>query len=140
MLVNCTRCGALFTALQPGPCRQCREEEEAEFERVRDYLRDHPAAGVAEVTAGTGVSERRILEFLRAGRLRLQGAGPLLTCRFCGVVIDAGQVCSRCAQRVRIELRPGSPDQARAPSSTAPPHGTRMYTADRGAGSRRSER
>src|SRR5690606_18448723 len=120
MLANCTRCGKLFAALQPGPCPACRDEEEAEFERIRIHLRDHPDHGVAEVAAGTGIPESRILYFLRTGRLRLQGAGTGLSCRLCGVTVESGEICPSCADRMRRRLRPQRGSGA-----------TRMYTADR---------
>jgi len=120
VLANCSECGRLYPALQPGLCPDCRQQEEAEFDQVRRYLQDHPSADVADVAAGTGVSERRILHFLRTGRLRLQGTSQVLACRFCGVPLDSGHICPACAERMRRQLAPerkaGSP---------------KMYTFDR---------
>ena len=119
MLVNCTRCGKLFVAPQPGLCPACREAEDADFERIRAYLAQRPAASVEEVAAATGASPARILHFVRTGRLRLAQKPDDLSCRLCGEPIETGQVCPRCALRIRRALPPKVPE------------GTRMPTADR---------
>lgn len=119
MLVNCTWCGKVYVAHQPGLCPECREAEDADFERIRAYLAEQPAAGVEEVAAATGVAPARILRFLRTGRLRLAQKSDSLTCRLCGEPIETGQVCPRCALRIRRDLAP------------KPPDGARMHTADR---------
>ena len=126
MLANCTSCGRVFAATGGRLCPECGREREAEFERVRRYLLDHPQASIEEVVEQTGVSQKRILEFIREDRLDVRPLGAATTCRFCGAPTPAGRLCERCAGSLRAQLQ----ELAIRPSS-------RMYSGDR-YGRRRS--
>ncbi|HEX6989798.1 MAG TPA: hypothetical protein VF282_10070, partial [Bacillota bacterium] len=80
-------------------------------------------------------SERRILQFLRAGRLRLQGNNRVLTCSFCGDILESGQICPRCAQRLRRQAA-ASAGTLGSSSQGTDHQGPRVYTADRRDGRR----
>ncbi|MBE3598864.1 MAG: MerR family transcriptional regulator [Limnochordaceae bacterium] len=138
---NCERCGRVFTGVDV-VCPACTSREEEEFERVRAYLADHPAAMVAEVSLQTQVEVREIYRWVRSGRLRmtleqLEGA---LRCERCGAPIDTGRFCPKCLSEIRQSLRqavqkepePRAPVEPRAPrpaepKSRRPP---KVHTAD----------
>lgn len=87
-----------------------------DLERIRDFLRSEPGADMNAIIAATGVSRRRILEFIQQGRLLLKTKEPGMTnlCAVCQEPIQLGRVCSRCLvslgqrkgrQAVRVEHR-----------------------------------
>lgn len=105
-LKNCPKCRKLFTPT-PGHmiCPECEKKEEQEFQRVRDYLRENRGADINIVSEETQVSTKKILKYLREGRLEVtEGMGELLKCEKCGVPIRSGQYCKKCAEKVKEQL------------------------------------
>ncbi len=104
-LRNCPRCGNLFTYRGKKICEQCVAEEEKDFEKVKEFLKDKPGATVLEVTNATGVEQRKLLEFIREGRLITLGL-PNLTaeCEQCGAPITSGWLCPKCAEKLKCEI------------------------------------
>jgi len=123
-LRNCERCGRLFSGVDP-VCPACRETERAEFERVRAYLRAHPDVAVAQVSEATGVPVERLHRWAREGRLSLrleEESRGALRCESCGVPIDTGRLCPRCAASLAHKARtlvgePGGTGAAPAPKA-----------------------
>lgn len=124
-LRNCRQCGKVFVFKGKMICPACLEEEETEYELVRAYLVEHPGDGIAAVVEATGVSEARILQFFREGRLEAKkGAGPLL-CEICGTPVAEGRICPKCLSRLRNEA------QGLERKAHSTPEDARMYTANR---------
>lgn len=72
-LLNCTRCGALITSSGTAICAECVAKEQNDFEQIRAYMRNNPTASVLDISVATGLSLRRIKEFVRQGRLVAAG-------------------------------------------------------------------
>ncbi|MBX6378060.1 MAG: MerR family transcriptional regulator, partial [Clostridia bacterium] len=104
-LRNCRVCGRVFVAASGDRCPSCLAREEQEYERVRAFLRDRPGATPEEVVEATDVPLERVLEWLREGRLEVRQWGSVLTCRGCGVPIEAGAFCAACRERLIKGLR-----------------------------------
>lgn len=77
---RCSECGGLFSNLPRGVCAGCLDRREADFRRVRDWLRDNSGAPIAVVAEATGVDEGLIVRFIREGRIEVvtPGADPAL--------------------------------------------------------------
>ncbi len=129
-LRNCERCGRLFSGTEL-ICPQCREDERAEFDKVREYLSRHRGATVAEVSSATGVGVQRIQRWAREGRLQVtpEQLGSTLRCERCGEPIDAGRFCGRCLGELALEIRrasgepTGSGPSSRSGEAARPPAG-----------------
>lgn len=104
-LRNCASCGKVFLYRGKQYCPACIQLEEEEFERVREYLADHPGADVGEIEAATGVEAGRILHFLREGRLISSSPVPSLVCESCGDPIGGGRLCPRCLNRLNTGIK-----------------------------------
>lgn len=101
-LSNCPRCGKTFNKLPNVKiCRDCQEAEEAQFEKVYQFLRDNPKTTLKITAEETQVSERLILEWFKTGRLTSQSPEFSWHCEKCGASIDRGRFCKRCAGEVR---------------------------------------
>jgi flagellar operon protein (TIGR03826 family) len=99
-LANCKECGRLFIKVTSDICPDCQRKEEEEFDRVKEYLKNHPNANLSEIMEATGVSENRISKFIRMGRLSIKP-----TCEVCGKPIDSGRFCPECRLKLLNEVR-----------------------------------
>ncbi len=106
-LANCKECGKLFFKVASDICPECQKKEEEDFNKVKDYLREYPNASLSEIMEATGVNEKKISKFIKAGRLSIKP-----TCESCGRPIDSGKLCPECRMKllreVKSVLNPGS--------------------------------
>ena len=128
-LRNCKMCGNIYQHVNLPYCHRCIKKWEEMFVKVRDYIWDNPKANITEVSEETGVDEKIVLEFLRAGRIELREESTGLPCERCGAPIKTGRYCEECARELEVELKRGL--------STAPEYNRdradreKMYTAER---------
>lgn len=106
---NCSRCGKIYVYTGQRLCPSCFEEEEALFQQVDKYLREHPGANLEAVAEGTNIAKEIILDFIRRGRLVALKAEGLLRCEICGQPIDQGRICSDCAGELKRGLTKKAP-------------------------------
>ncbi len=129
-LKNCRWCGKVFAHPSDAVCPDCRQQEDEEFETVFQYLKEKRNANIDEVHEETGVDKRRIIKFIRQGRLLSDSGKPFdifAECESCGDPIREGRFCDRCTQTLQEKVD-GLEQKEEAP----PPRrrGDRMYTAD----------
>jgi len=107
---NCKECGKLFQYDGISKlCYQCRKKDDEDFIRVREYVYENPGANIMTVADETGVSEDKILRYLREGRLEIVGDNPglVLDCERCGKAIRTGRYCDECAREIERGLKSG---------------------------------
>lgn len=105
---NCRRCGKIFNYLGGMVlCNPCRQLEEDDFKRVKEYLYNNPKASLSQVSVELDVSVEKIKRYLREGRLEIVGneGGLLLECESCGSPIKSGQFCNACRATLSGELK-----------------------------------
>ena len=128
-LRNCRRCDKLFVYTGIPLCRQCIDEDEEIFERVKEYIESHPKCTTIEVAEALDVPMEKILQFLREGKLELskENTNILLGCERCGRPIPTGRYCSECASFIEKEFMKG----LKSPGLQRHREKERMYTAHR---------
>lgn len=104
---NCRICGKIYAYDGFDICLSCRRKEDEEFKKVKAYIYDNPNASIQEVSEGTGVSVKKILRFLREGKLELkdENINLILDCERCGAPIKTGRFCDKCKIELERELR-----------------------------------
>jgi len=105
---NCKRCGRIFNYIGGQPiCHACREKEEADFRRVKEYLYENPGATLSEVSSALDISVEQIKHYLREGRLEIVGneRNLILECERCGKSITTGRYCNECAKELEKGLK-----------------------------------
>ncbi|MGQ9747738.1 MAG: MerR family transcriptional regulator [Candidatus Caldatribacteriaceae bacterium] len=108
VLAKCKRCGKIFNkVLEKDVCPECLDKEEEEFQKVRNFFREHPRAKLEEASQGTGVDKKIILQFLKEGRLQLSLSEEEflkegLFCERCGKPILQGKLCVECRQKLGL--------------------------------------
>lgn len=102
---NCITCGKIYNYDGFTICPTCRKANEGDFQKLKDYLYKNPGADISEVHEETGVDTKKIIDFLKEGRLEIKGGGNLiLECEGCGVSITTGRFCNKCTSDLQREL------------------------------------
>ena len=103
--VNCPRCGKVFTKIKSSLCPSCEREEEQSFQIVRKYIDENENCTLSELSQETGVSSKRILGYIREGRLEIsKGMRGEIHCRKCGRPITTGQYCDTCVIKINQNM------------------------------------
>lgn len=95
---NCRGCGRIFNYVAgPFLCLKCREEMEAKFQEVKEFIRSNPGVGINEVSVACDVPTSQIQQWLREERLEVTENSPIfLSCDGCGANIRSGKYCEKC--------------------------------------------
>lgn len=102
---NCTRCRKIYQYDGFKICHSCRKEDDLDFQKVKEYLEEYPGANISNVVEATGVNTRKVIEFLKEGRLEIEGGGTIiLECEKCGISISTGRFCEKCIGGLQREL------------------------------------
>ncbi len=101
-LKNCTECGRVFVHPSREICPACYEAEEQDFQKVKEFLRDKAHSSVDDVSDKTGVAKKRVIKFVRQGRLTAEGLDIelFLSCEGCGEPISEGRYCKECRDKL----------------------------------------
>ncbi len=104
---NCRKCGKMFNyVMGPFICPVCRDKGEAEFQKVKEYVREHPGATVNEVSDICEVPVSQIHQWLREERLELaEGSAIILQCETCGAPISCGRYCEKCKRDLAMGFK-----------------------------------
>mgnify|MGYP000990056772 CR=1 FL=1 len=103
---NCTRCGKIYAYDGFNICLKCRREDEDDFEIVKEYINENPGATISEVSEATEIDSKKIIEFLRQGRLEIKDENNIiLKCERCGASIKTGRFCDKCVLEMQREFK-----------------------------------
>lgn len=105
---NCRKCGKIYNYIGGSPiCPVCKQLEEDDFKRVKDYLYENPGASITQVSTELDISVEMIKRFLKEGRLEIVGecANMILECEICGKSINSGRYCAECERDLSNNLR-----------------------------------
>lgn len=102
---NCTRCGKIYNYDGFKICYNCRKGDEQDFVKIKEYLNENPGANISDVSEATEVDTKKIIEFLKEGRVEIaEGGNLILECEKCGVSIRTGRFCDKCTSGLQREL------------------------------------
>lgn len=95
---NCKSCGRLYNHFGGQPfCPECMNKLEETFKSVKEYIYEHPQAGVQEISTEFDISISIIHRWIREERLTFSDESPIgIPCESCGVTIKTGRFCKRC--------------------------------------------
>lgn len=105
---NCKKCNKIFNYIGGIQiCMDCKQEDEVNFKKVKEYLYDHPKSSMFEVSNELGISIQKIKGYLKEGRLEIVGDGGnmFLECERCGKSISSGRYCNECSKDVSNDLK-----------------------------------
>ena len=138
---NCRKCDRIFADDNFDLCPICRDKDMADFKKVKDFLYDYPGADIQTVSEATGVSTKKIIKFLREGKLEIRDDSPnlVLDCERCGAPIKTGRFCNKCVAEMEREFKSVLPSKDTSPVKGLGKDSDRMYIADRRTISRRKK-
>lgn len=95
---NCKGCSRLFNYLGGQQlCPDCIKALDVKFDEVREYVYDHPGAGMQQVAEEMDVSVAQIKRWIREERLSFSEESQVgLECEGCGKMIRTGRFCPDC--------------------------------------------
>ena len=95
---NCKGCSRLFNYIGGQPlCPECSKALDVKFDEVRDYVYDHPRAGMQEVAEENDVTIAQIKRWIREERLAFSDDAQVgLECEGCGKMVRTGRFCEAC--------------------------------------------
>lgn len=103
---NCKTCGQIYAYDGFDTCLKCRRKDEEDFKKVKEYLDEYPGANISEVEEETGISSKKIIQFLRQGRLEIgDETNVILGCERCGTSIKSGRFCDKCKVEMEREFK-----------------------------------
>lgn len=87
-------------------CPACLPVEEADYEKVRQGLQDHPEMNAEDLAASVGVDMKCIMRFLDDGRIETTAANAAVVCGRCGApaISISKRLCKSCLNRLDAEL------------------------------------
>lgn len=133
-LRNCPQCGKIFNFIRVNLCPECQRKDDECFKIIRDYISRNPGVSVVDVSKNTGVSEEKVLRFLREGRLSVGVDSPIkLECELCGKFISGGRYCPACQEKLTAGLKKLVREEKRKMSEKNQSDGQQkgqMYTAN----------
>jgi flagellar operon protein (TIGR03826 family) len=99
---NCKNCGKLFNYLAGAPiCPACYKELDDKFSIVKEYIYNHPGAGMQEVSDENDVPIPQIQKWIREERLTFAENSMVgIECESCGVTIRTGRYCQSCKDKL----------------------------------------
>lgn len=95
---NCRRCKKLFNYVVGAiVCPSCREELEAEFQKVKKYVQENRHSDIRTVSDACEVPVDQIRQWVREERLEFSDDSTVgLNCEKCGRMIKSGRYCDDC--------------------------------------------
>lgn len=104
---QCPRCKKFFQYISGPPiCHECKGQEEKDFIRVKEYLKENPKATISTVAEELEISIERITKFLKEGRLEVtQNSAIMLECEKCNRPITSGRYCKACSSQLESQLK-----------------------------------
>ncbi len=94
---NCSRCRKLYQVNSRKLCPECVKEEEAQFDAVRQFLREHDPVDAQGLSEALSIPVERVIQFLKEGRL-IETVSIEYPCESCGTLIRTGRLCEPCRQ------------------------------------------
>jgi DNA-directed RNA polymerase subunit M/transcription elongation factor TFIIS len=84
-------------------CSKCGYEYLTDFGKIKNYLTEKGPRNAFEISEATGVSNTKIYDFIRQGRIDV-AQNPALGqnyCAACGVALEFGTFCPECAKQMK---------------------------------------
>jgi predicted amidophosphoribosyltransferase len=108
VLTNCQICHKAFNCTGGKPiCPECRQKEEDDFLKVREYVKDHPKVSIESVAEETRVSTETIRRYLQEGLLEQASLTDKdLKCQLCKQTITSGNYCLSCMDKLKQHCNP----------------------------------
>ena len=137
---SCLNCERAFAYDDNDLCPKCRHGDDPDFKIVKEYLYDNPGADIKQVSKDTEVAIKKILMYLKEGRIVIQegSENTALACERCSKAINMGRFCDSCIAKMQKEFsgaiegdKKEKKEEIEFQSSSKKKTEERMFVADR---------
>ena len=99
---NCRKCGKIFNYVAGAViCPACRECQETEFQRVKEYIRENKQVTIPMIARECEVGAHQIRQWIRQERLVFSDDSVIgINCESCGKTIKTGRFCEICKAEI----------------------------------------
>ncbi|MCR4586529.1 MAG: flagellar protein [Lachnospiraceae bacterium] len=127
---NCRKCGKMFNYMMGPPiCPACREKIEKKFQEVKEYVREHKAASMNQITEDCDVERKQVEQWVREERLVFSDESPIkLHCERCGAYITTGRFCDKCKKETANDVSAAGARETGNAAEAPRNSGLRMHT------------
>jgi len=103
---KCARCKGLFNRVRGPVCHACQEEEERDYNRIRDALYHNPGMNVEEAAEAADVDVECVLRMLGMGLLNAEGLNDSVRCGQCGApaMSVTKKLCEKCLGKMNRDF------------------------------------
>ncbi len=99
---NCVNCGNMFQYVGNRLCPKCVKMLDDQLQQVKAYLDENKGATVMQVSEECDVPVRQIKRWIKEERLMFApGVDTGLVCSQCGMPIESGRMCKKCAEQLK---------------------------------------
>ncbi|MFV0503265.1 MAG: hypothetical protein ACK5LT_04780 [Lachnospirales bacterium] len=128
---NCRKCKKIFHYINSPICPECQKAEQKDFDNVRSFIKENNKSTLGEVSEATGVHTKKILRYIREGRLEVTyGLESSVVCEKCGVQIATGRYCTSCANELGDKFNTASKKSTSGIKKSTSGLGRGMYSKD----------
>lgn len=105
-LARCPRCDKLFEKSAFPVCLKCVPVEEADYEIIRDCLKDNPEVNTEAISKITGVPVACIMRMLEQGLIVNETTVGVAKCGRCGApaISATKKLCNGCLEEMNREV------------------------------------
>ncbi len=103
---NCKNCGRLYNYIGGvNLCPACKEEVEAKFAQVKEYIYNNKNALITKISEDNDVSIQQLRQWIREERLVFTDDSLVgIECEICAKTIKTGRFCEACKKNIAHEL------------------------------------
>ena len=108
-LINCKKCGSLFSKKLRSICDKCYEVENRHVEAVVEFVKQSHKVLVEidEISKKLGISMRELTDLFKNGRLSMIVSRLTIRCTVCGDYTKAIELCGHFCPKCSEELLNG---------------------------------
>lgn len=105
-LSKCARCEKLFDKISSAVCGACIDDEDKDYEVIRDALRETPNSSAEQVAELTGVDMACVLRMLDSGLISTLSLGDKIKCGRCGepAISTTKRLCQGCLDKLNQQV------------------------------------
>jgi predicted amidophosphoribosyltransferase len=105
-IAKCARCKKPFDRIKSQVCSQCQSQEDADYQKIRDLLLDHPNLNAQEVADRAEVEVTCVMRMLDDGQIANVNLLDAVTCGRCGgrAISFNKRLCQSCLDKLNREM------------------------------------
>lgn len=122
-LTKCVRCSRVFMRIASRVCPACQEDEDRDFDRIREVLDRRPGITPDELVKEAGVSLDCVMRLLEEGRLQAENFGPPPKCGRCSApaISHSLRLCPKCHAKLNQDCNEAIRDIRQQLNTRRPP-------------------